>query len=123
MTPACTVLPPDRSWDQISLSVIWWTKSCRVDRASIKSCADSRHLNGKNLPQHYRFDRPKFLPRRGTSLIVDPMFRAAESCAVGQFSRREKRPTCQDKNNRERAAIPPALPVPSASHEQDLAPF
>ncbi|PYJ76219.1 MAG: hypothetical protein DME77_06670 [Verrucomicrobia bacterium] len=96
---------------------------CLAYPVSRESCANIRHQTGKNLRPHNRSVHPKFLPQRGTCLIVDPTYRVMVWSAVDRFSKQRKQRASPDKNNRERALVHRALQVPSASHGVDWAPF
>src|SRR4029453_17188567 len=106
---------PEPSPDQTFPLATLLTQSRRTGRASTKLSANSHHWIGKNSPPDHQSAHPKFWRRYDTSPIADPVFRGATWCAAGHSAMRRRRPTCQDKNDRERVSIPPLSQAPGAS--------
>src|SRR6266850_1914210 len=123
MTPTHTPRGPDPKSDQTFLLATLLTQSRRPGRASTRLSANSRHWIGKNPPSDHQSAHPKFWRRYDTSPIADPVFRGAAWCAVGPCAARRRRPTCLDKNYRERVSIPPLSQVPCASRAAGSARF
>src|SRR4029077_2335199 len=123
MTPVYPPLGPDPKSDQTFLLAILLTQSSRTGRASIRLSANSHHWTGKNPPPGHQSAYLKFWQRHDTSPIVDSVFRAAAWCAAGHSATRRRRPTCLDKNYRERVSIPPLSQVPCASRAAGSARF
>src|SRR6185437_4184795 len=123
MTLAYPPVGPDPKSDQTFLLAILLTQSRRTGRASTRLSANSHHWTDKNPPPDHQSARPKFWRRYDTSPIADPVFRGAAWGAVGDSATRSKRPTCLDKNYRERVSIPSLSQVPCASRAVDSARF
>src|SRR4029453_4176387 len=123
MIPARLALGPDHTQDQIFPAAAWSMQSYRANRASTKWWANIRRQTGKNLQRHHQYERRKFLPLRGTSLIVDLTFHAKAWSAIYCFSRQQRQRACPDRNNRVSGSIPRVSEAPIASHGAGSAPF
>src|SRR5437867_4003767 len=110
-------VPLDRATDQTFGPATLSRQSCPDGRASIKSYADIRHPNGKNFRRDYRFAHRKFSPRRGTSRIVGPTYRAAKWWRVDLVSTRQTRRACRDKNSPVRVLTRQDRQLPAASRD------